>query len=309
VRTYSGAAAEECCGCCSKAAHDQPCSNHAKPWPLSLTMAVETLTAGVDIHSAVLGGLSQSPRKGLTKSDVHLFEKLAIGQCASGFHPSLPEIKTPTHPECTWAARDICEGTPTRPNPDQPRSHTAWPPRHFQPYLPEIEPNPLSRLVSRPGGGRVRCGWARSWLTDYAAHWELERHQHKQPHPLGDVVERGSTPPARRITTVMLHQLLSVRLRWLHSSSSFAAGGGRVRCGWARSWAAAERQRTAPWRQRAARGWWRRCRPRWRSGWRRWAHAAAPHRSPLREERVRVELVGSHGRWKRPCLQTAHMTI
>jgi hypothetical protein len=25
--------------------------------------------------------------------------------------------------------------------------------------------------------------------------------------------------------------------------------------------------------------------------------------------RERVELVGSHGRWKRPCLQTAHMTI
>jgi hypothetical protein len=26
-------------------------------------------------------------------------------------------------------------------------------------------------------------------------------------------------------------------------------------------------------------------------------------------ERERVELVGSHGRWKRPCLQTAHMTL
>jgi hypothetical protein len=26
-------------------------------------------------------------------------------------------------------------------------------------------------------------------------------------------------------------------------------------------------------------------------------------------ERERVDLVGSHGRWKRPCLQTAHMTI
>ena len=26
-------------------------------------------------------------------------------------------------------------------------------------------------------------------------------------------------------------------------------------------------------------------------------------------ERERVHLVGSHGRWKRPCLQTAHMTI
>ena len=24
---------------------------------------------------------------------------------------------------------------------------------------------------------------------------------------------------------------------------------------------------------------------------------------------LRVDLVGSHGRWKRPCLQTAHMTI
>jgi hypothetical protein len=24
---------------------------------------------------------------------------------------------------------------------------------------------------------------------------------------------------------------------------------------------------------------------------------------------VRVDLVGSHGRWKRPCRQTAHMTI
>jgi hypothetical protein len=24
---------------------------------------------------------------------------------------------------------------------------------------------------------------------------------------------------------------------------------------------------------------------------------------------LRVDLVGSHARWKRPCLQTAHMTI
>jgi hypothetical protein len=43
--------------------------------------------------------------------------------------------------------------------------------------------------------------------THWDAHWELERRQHKQPHPLGDVVERGCAPPARSITTVMLRQL------------------------------------------------------------------------------------------------------
>jgi hypothetical protein len=34
--------------------------------------------------------------------------------------------------------------------------------------------------------------------------------------------------------------------------------------------------------------------------------AALPVRPRLGSE---TELVGSHGRWKRPCLQTAHMTI
>jgi hypothetical protein len=45
-------------------------------------------------------------------------------------------------------------------------------------------------------------------------------------------------------------------------------------------------------------------------GLQRWAllNACAPVRTlPLRH--ARVDLVGSHGRWKRPCLQTAHMTI
>ena len=31
--------------------------------------------------------------------------------------------------------------------------------------------------------------------------------------------------------------------------------------------------------------------------------------NPNLGERARADLVGSHGRWKRPCLQTAHMTI
>jgi hypothetical protein len=34
-----------------------------------------------------------------------------------------------------------------------------------------------------------------------------------------------------------------------------------------------------------------------------------PSNSPHEHMILRVELVGSHGRWKRPCLQTAHMTI
>jgi hypothetical protein len=34
-----------------------------------------------------------------------------------------------------------------------------------------------------------------------------------------------------------------------------------------------------------------------------------PSNSPHDHMMLRVELVGSHGRWKRPCLQTAHMTI
>jgi hypothetical protein len=34
-----------------------------------------------------------------------------------------------------------------------------------------------------------------------------------------------------------------------------------------------------------------------------------PSNSPHDHMILRVELVGSHGRWKRPCLQTAHMTI
>ena len=34
-----------------------------------------------------------------------------------------------------------------------------------------------------------------------------------------------------------------------------------------------------------------------------------PSNSPHDHMILRVELVGSHARWKRPCLQTAHMTI
>jgi hypothetical protein len=34
-----------------------------------------------------------------------------------------------------------------------------------------------------------------------------------------------------------------------------------------------------------------------------------PSNSPHDHMILRVDLVGSHGRWKRPCLQTAHMTI
>jgi hypothetical protein len=34
-----------------------------------------------------------------------------------------------------------------------------------------------------------------------------------------------------------------------------------------------------------------------------------PSNSPHEHMILRVDLVGSHGRWKRPCLQTAHMTI
>jgi hypothetical protein len=34
-----------------------------------------------------------------------------------------------------------------------------------------------------------------------------------------------------------------------------------------------------------------------------------PSNSPRDHMVLRVDLVGSHGRWKRPCLQTAHMTI
>jgi hypothetical protein len=33
-----------------------------------------------------------------------------------------------------------------------------------------------------------------------------------------------------------------------------------------------------------------------------------PSNSPHDHMILRVDLVGSHGRWKRPCLQTAHMT-
>jgi hypothetical protein len=34
-----------------------------------------------------------------------------------------------------------------------------------------------------------------------------------------------------------------------------------------------------------------------------------PSNSPHDHMLLREDLVGSHGRWKRPCLQTAHMTI
>jgi hypothetical protein len=34
-----------------------------------------------------------------------------------------------------------------------------------------------------------------------------------------------------------------------------------------------------------------------------------PSNSPHDHMILRVDLEGSHGRWKRPCLQTAHMTI
>jgi hypothetical protein len=34
-----------------------------------------------------------------------------------------------------------------------------------------------------------------------------------------------------------------------------------------------------------------------------------PTNSPHDHMILRVDLVGEHGRWKRPCLQTAHMTI
>jgi hypothetical protein len=34
-----------------------------------------------------------------------------------------------------------------------------------------------------------------------------------------------------------------------------------------------------------------------------------PSNSPYDHMILRVDLVGSHGRWKRPCLQTAHMTL
>jgi hypothetical protein len=34
-----------------------------------------------------------------------------------------------------------------------------------------------------------------------------------------------------------------------------------------------------------------------------------PYCGPQGHMILSVELVGSHGRWKRPCLQTAHMTI
>jgi hypothetical protein len=34
-----------------------------------------------------------------------------------------------------------------------------------------------------------------------------------------------------------------------------------------------------------------------------------PSKSPHDQMILRVDLVDSHGRWKRPCLQTAHMTI
>ena len=58
-------------------------------------------------------------------------------------------------------------------------------------------------------GGRQTSEWrAPARLTDDDARWELERRQHKNNRtPLGDVVERGCTPPARSITTVMPHQL------------------------------------------------------------------------------------------------------
>jgi hypothetical protein len=39
--------------------------------------------------------------------------------------------------------------------------------------------------------------------------------------------------------------------------------------------------------------------------WKRPCLSNSPHDHMM----LRVELVGSHGRWKRPCLQTAHMTI
>jgi hypothetical protein len=35
----------------------------------------------------------------------------------------------------------------------------------------------------------------------------------------------------------------------------------------------------------------------------------SPSNSPHDHIILRVDLVGSHGRWKRPCLQTAHMTV
>ena len=47
------------------------------------------------------------------------------------------------------------------------------------------------------------------YVDDYHVLEEVRsrEHQHKQPIPFGDVVERGCTPPARSITTVILHQL------------------------------------------------------------------------------------------------------
>ena len=40
-----------------------------------------------------------------------------------------------------------------------------------------------------------------------------------------------------------------------------------------------------------------------------WTAAALPSNNPHDHMILRVDLVDSHGRWKRPCLQTAHMTI
>jgi hypothetical protein len=38
-------------------------------------------------------------------------------------------------------------------------------------------------------------------------------------------------------------------------------------------------------------------------------HLERSHRQVRVQGGASVDLVGSHGRWKRPCLQTAHMTI
>jgi hypothetical protein len=50
-------------------------------------------------------------------------------------------------------------------------------------------------------------------------------------------------------------------------------------------------------------------RERERPGLTREAETPLPSNSPRDHMILRVDLVGSHGRWKRPRLQTAHMTI
>jgi hypothetical protein len=66
-------------------------------------------------------------------------------------------------------------------------------------------------------------------------------------------------------------------------------------------------------RQLRAEGLWDEVREREREtgagGLTREVETPLPSNSPHDHMILRVELVGSHGRWKRPCLQTAHMSI